>query len=491
MGNDEDVKLHDEQEETLMSDEAEDLLGEEERAAKSIDTVPRGVMKWRHLPIVVVIVVIAFVILIISVKNNDSRGNHFDNSKIHKSMDRTITTSTPTNFVRTLPPTSTTPMTPTMTTTSIPTTIPTNKPTTTVTKVTTNTNTPTNSPTTAPSTASQQEKIDWMSPAYQNPNDQPFSPPKWIQSYIQYHNSRVIGDKAKDSTLLKGTRWIQWYCAYLDGIRHCGGLGDRLKGMFESLLFAIIDRRVSLLEEWETPTHPLLRYLEPNLIDWSAQPTPTDRVKNDTAELVGIRARPNKDIMYDVIHNHPCDFPQHGANHTGIRYTGNYFTQSRVIKNAPCIRRLWERTDNNVQSTVFWTMFRFSRRMHEEANRLRGPIETNNYYVAAHIRTGNGTGWNDSLKHSDSEDWDTFSHCIQIIQDAMERRCGGHRPLAYLASDNQEAKEYVQAQHPPSTVHAPEVEIMHIDRSQSHELDNATAAYDAVVAEFKILLDST
>eukprot|EP00977_Amphora_coffeiformis_P012564 scaffold3134_cov182-Amphora_coffeaeformis.AAC.1 len=502
-----------EEEEVLASDdETEGLLGEErqalidtghpdERAAKPTPS-SKGITKWWHLLLFGVLVVV-FVVFMISPKKN-LQGNDFVNgSNITKQeVDVPKTTAVPT-VAGTLSPTTTPTTIATTSPTKAPTVAPTDTPTKTPTTIHTNTPTsgptisptsaatinPTTTPTTAFTITSQQEDIDLTSPAYQNPNDQPFSPPKWIQSYVEFHNSQVKGDVAK-STLPEDTRWIQWYCSYFDGSRHCGGLADRLKGMFESLLFGVLDRRVSLLEEWEDPPHPLLLYLEPGLIDWSAQPTQTKGV-NDTVELDAVRARPKTHVMYDVIHVHPCDFSKRADNHTGIRYTGNYFTKSTVIKKAPCAKRFSLQYDPSVQSTIFWTLFRFSQHIHDVANRLRGPINTKNYYVAAHIRTGNGTGWTDLLKHSDSDDWDTFSQCITIMQDAMEKRCGGHRPLAYLASDNQEAKEHVQAQHPPGMVHAPEVEIMHIDRSQAHELDNATAAYDAVVGEFKILLDST
>ena len=332
--------------------------------------------------------------------------------------------------------------------------------------------------------------------AYQNPNDEPYEPPAWMREYIDFHRSQI----SSDGTLVSpDTRWIQWYCAYdtkhNDGSRHCGGLGDRLKGMLQSLLFAVISRRVSLLEEWESPPHPLKNYLEPNLIDWSAQPVNNDDdAKHDTGEVYAYLAKPKKTRIYTAIHDHPCEFnkPKYGTNHTGLRYTGNYFTKQSVIQHEPCILDLWPERDPNVELTMFWTLFRFSAYIREHADLLRGPIQTRNYYVAAHIRTGNGATWDDPLRHSTTEEWDTFAFCIKVIQDAMEERCGsGYRPLAYLASDNQEAKDYVQSKLPAGAVHSPEVEIMHIDRTHSTAMENATAAYDAVLGEFKILLDAT
>jgi hypothetical protein len=273
--------------------------------------------------------------------------------------------------------------------------------------------------------------------------------------------------------------------------------------MLQSFLFAIVSRRVSLLEEWENPIHPLLYYLPPNFINWAVQPiVPTEY--NDTTEVAAYLARPQTHVIYDAIHEHPCNFelPKYNTkNHTGIRYTGNYFTKQGIIQREPCIRYLMEQhheKDKFIGRTLFWTMFDFSPDVRQHANVLRGPIETNNYYIAAHIRTGNNPHWKDEIKHNTTEEWDDFTYCIQVLQDAMEQKCDGFRPMAYLASDSPHAKEYVQAQftvHDNTTtmVHAPQVEIIHIDRSVTTDgvVQNTTSAYRTVVTEFKILLDAT
>ena len=334
-----------------------------------------------------------------------------------------------------------------------------------------------------------------LSPAYVNPNDQPFDPPDWIKPYIEFHNSQV----QQSTNMLRSaeTRWIKWYCPRNErthGNRHCGGLGDRLKGIIQSMLFGVISNRVTLVQEWGTPQHPLLWYLEPNLINYAAKHTKTP--KSNITDVLGFAARREKDAIFYAIHEKPCNFelPKYGTqNYTGVRYTGNYYTKQSILQTASCMKKMWKSKtkDYNIVSTLFWTLFRFAPRVRDEADRLRGPIRMRNYYIAAHIRTGNGTSWSDPLNHNTADSWDIFSDCIRIFQDALEARCKGHRPMAYLASDNQEAKDYVQAMHPLGAVHAPEVEIYHIDRTKTNLLENTTAAYDAVMAEFKILMDST
>lgn len=360
---------------------------------------------------------------------------------------------------------------------------------------------------------SQDEKGSNASPSLNNaavaihPNDAPYDPPDWIKPYIAFHHSQIMQKEVykKDGTtktktvlLSSDTRWIQWFCPVVSkGKRHCGGLADRLKGILQALIFALVDDRVLLLEEWDTPPHPLANYLEPNLVDWTAK-----RGKTDVVVVEGYRARKeNPHSLFDALHLHPCYFrnnTEYGTNHDGVRFSGNYFTKEKIVKHEDCLKQLFQdhpvnkTKDTALHATLFWTLFRFSQATRDEANRLRGDLIPNpNYYVAAHIRTGNGTDWSDPLIHNTNAEWDEFSECITDMQNAMQAHCQGNNPPpAYLASDNEAVKAYVKSQHAPGTLQmAQEVEIMHIDRSRSTQ--NATAAYGVVLAEFKILMDAT
>ena len=322
---------------------------------------------------------------------------------------------------------------------------------------------------------------------YIHPNDAPFEAPRWIRDYVKFHKSKVL----KDGKLIAGTRWIRWFCPGGKGGRHCGGLADRLKGMLQALLFGIVDNRVVVLEEWEKPPHPLSNYLEPNLINYTAK-----TIWHHNAHTVeGYKAKEPQPIFY-TIHDHPCNFTEYGKNFTGIRYSGNFCTRHKIISKDNCTHALFKKgqvREQNAQVTLFWTLFRFSNPIHNLANQLRGPRIDASHYVAAHIRTGNGADWSDPLIHNTQKEWDKFSHCITVVQDALHEKCQGtrpQRPLAYLASDNDATKRYVQAQHPPGLIHAPEVEIMHIDKGHSAP-NSIEHAYSIVVAEWKILMDST
>jgi hypothetical protein len=336
--------------------------------------------------------------------------------------------------------------------------------------------------------------------AYVHPNDKPYEPPAWIKDYIEFHRSKV-----KDGVLAEDTQWIEWYCAYdrydklkNKSIRHCGGLADRIKGIQQSLLLGIVTNRVSLLEEWEVPAHPLTTFLEPNLIDWTARP----KNVNDVEHVHAYKLRPvNQPELANAIHDDICSFavPKNTSDWTnhfqGIRYTGKYCTRQPAIARAKCLHNLGHpkgtiKSDRNIKRTLFWTLFRFSAATSELANQLRSPrISKPDYYIAAHIRTGDGADFEDHLKDHTETSWEEYSQCITIMQDAMQTQCGGgtsHRPPVYLASDSDMAKAYIQKQHPEVQIGS--VEIEHVDKPGEQ---NHTAAFGAAMAEFKILTDST
>ena len=333
-------------------------------------------------------------------------------------------------------------------------------------------------------------------------NDRPFEPPPWIRNYLAFHRSQ-IGNATKGNALPNTARWLQWYCPHRDGKRHCGGLADRLKGMMEALILSIVDRRVLLLEEWEgtpaTGRHPLTACLEPNLIDWSTLPS------NDTSAVTEFLTFKDafgghKSDSQRLIKDEPCAFCKDGYD--GVRFTGNLLGEPERLYDSTCRGIFGNEGDKyRVFSDLFWTMFRFSARVHAEADRLRGPIvpANRNYYVAAHIRTGNFSGGEaDLLRQNTAEDWDRFVHCVRVVTGALQRRCGGDAPPAYLASDNNDAKRYVKDRVNGTYVHAPGVEQFHVDLHPSTRGDDAstgdgdaTAGYRAVMGEFKILIDAS
>lgn len=63
------------------------------------------------------------------------------------------------------------------------------------------------------------------------------------------------------------SRVLAWQCSVHE---HCGGLGDRIRGVAYALLLAIFSRR-RLVVFWEAPTEGM--YLHPHMIDWRDEHT--------------------------------------------------------------------------------------------------------------------------------------------------------------------------------------------------------------------------
>ena len=353
-------------------------------------------------------------------------------------------------------------------------------------------------------------------------NNAPFEPPSWMKSYIQFHQSAVKklqlrngpNDDDNSKSPSAKVQWLQWYCNWqsVDGKqpqRHCGGLADRIKGMLEALILAKVDHRVVLLEEWEgTPStgpHPLTDYLQPNAIAWNMTlPSSFANSNNSTTEIsefptftdsFGASKSPEQLIVKKA----PCTF---SSSSTGIRFTGNLLSAEDVLTDAKTCQGQFgsDPWQGPLYAYLFWTMFQFTPRVHAHADVLRGPVHRN-YYVAAHVRTGNFTAhYADKIRQASTKAWDTFADCVDAVARALHEKCGTVPPV-YLASDNDNAKRYIQSKVASSsnkTIHvqAPDIEMMHIDlhseeAKHKNDDDHATAGYLAVWAELKILIDST
>ena len=310
-------------------------------------------------------------------------------------------------------------------------------------------------------------------------DDPPFVPPDWIREYIAFHKSRI-----KENQLINGARALQYHCLHgsHSGYKgRCGGLGDRLKGILTGFLSSVSDNRVFLID-WDDVT-PLSDYLAPAHINWLAQPTFDNTKKRDWVWL-------NKDKRHPMVIN-PCELR---SNASMVMYRCMYFRSQRRM-NTSCVQSFFKEgivTDTNMFNNIFWTLFQWTDRTKEAARRLLGPVNPK-YFVGVHIRTGgNSTSFVDQTRHSTLQDIEAFSSCATLVQKALEEKCG-KAPAVYVMSDNHEAKKLAKKLMVKDgvDVHASDVEVYHIDRSNVSLIEDLTSANDAVWGEFKILMDAT
>lgn len=309
---------------------------------------------------------------------------------------------------------------------------------------------------------------------YKSENDIDFDPPEWIRDYIQFHNNHAKRGRLVETT----TKYLQYECLHT-GLRRenrCGGLGDRIKGIIMGMLFSIIDDRVFLVN-WDDWTS-LSDYLVPAHIDWLAQPRQNT---NTTVENFWVPSD-----KYHPYMETPCLWR---SNATGVKY------RSAVLKavkkmNQTCVKEIFQgkEVDELMWHTIFWILFRFTDRVKSTAHRILGTINPK-YYVGVHIRAGgNGTSFIDPERFASLEEWQLFSDCTKLVRSELKRKCRS-QPSVYVASDNEHAKQFMKGH--GSDVHAAQVEIYHIDRSDMTLVHNLTSATDAVWAEFKVLMDAT
>jgi hypothetical protein len=136
--------------------------------------------------------------------------------------------------------------------------------------------------------------------------------------------------------------------------------------------------------------------------------------------------------------------------------------------------------NNNVLDPLYYwgfhTLFRFSNRVIQRANRMRQSVLLNMPYVAMHIRTGIIPG-DVLVRHNDKQEWKQFITCGHIVQHALAIKCGGEvddenhtahprRYDLYLAADHDNVKKYaISIDDSIKTIH--HLNIFHHDK-QDH-----------------------
>jgi hypothetical protein len=302
----------------------------------------------------------------------------------------------------------------------------------------------------------------------------------------------------KDASLAQARPpWLQWVCLQRGA---CGGLGDRIYGMIMGLYMSLLSGRLYLIREWESPAtaHPLEDYLQANLVQWKAK---TDANRRPAAMLTTVDNR-NHPLLLD-----PCGL---ATDPRDYELRNNLMTYEGIFRQTDCLQDYWKEagggpppTDNRSLAHIgFWTLFRFTARVEEQARILLRQVglvaaasSPHPFYLAVHIRTGQGQTWQDPARHDGVENMEAFYQCTRRLQDAVQKRCTlASRPPVYVAADTVDAKEFFQthsANDDGSLKANLQMEVFHIDRSVTHKLQNVSAAYDNVWGELKVLIDAT
>ena len=332
-----------------------------------------------------------------------------------------------------------------------------------------------------------------------------FKVPSWMASHVQFQNEWMISESTSRHSRLpqysvstNETRppLLIWTC---QGKGFCGGLGDRIYGIIMGLYIAMLTQRIYLVQEWKGPDapRPLSAYLQPNHLHWRAMVSP------DVLDKMGILSTIDN-------REHPLLLEPGTINNDKRDYylRNNIMTYESLLVQSTCLQDYWNqqggRNDSRPLSNVgFFTLFQFTERVDALALSLlrsskvidesmeKKEISATKKFLALHIRTGQGKTWDDPERHSGIQNLQRFDECAVRLQEAVQKRCGWS-PDVYIASDNDEAKDFFLTRHRKdgSFKAAMNLEVFHIDRTKTGMLTDVATAYDQVWGELKVLIDA-
>lgn len=274
--------------------------------------------------------------------------------------------------------------------------------------------------------------------------------PEWIRDYIHFHRASI-----NDTNLVADAQFLLYQC---EG--SCAGIGGRLKTMIKSLYASICSDRVLLIHA--PSPFPLEKYLEPNLLQWNASSklttTHVHHVFRRGSNMSLPHAYPGIQLqmlqgtdmmdMNDVWNSDVCQ---------------SFFRRKNVS--------LVLQDEEALYRWGFLTLFRFSKAVYDRADVVKKQAGLSGSYVGLHLRTNKGENWNDP--HRRFEGVESYLQCFQYFRDIYGLKAG------YIAADNLQIKSNLQSLD-KSLTFANELQIFHIDKSISRELEIKLSPTDSL-----------
>jgi hypothetical protein len=342
-------------------------------------------------------------------------------------------------------------------------------------------------------------------------------PPQWIESYIEFHNDRVVVENGTNSARLKpGTKYLLYSCD-----AWCGGIGDRINGILTLFYVAMTTNRVLLIDH--PNPFPLTETLVSNRVNWN--------VPKESLPPAGKVYRSIDSFNFPYLME-PCELEK---DNEGLQIHVNQWYGEKFIWNSICMKRyLMNKNATNVGPEDFrhmyrwgfWTLFRFNKNVLRRADELKlmaglplldsdRPIDNNRTsqspqrkgattsndtihkekhideyleyapYIGVHIR---------GERHTGEENHRKFLECAQGLQKQimLEQHNQPPRPIfiaddSYPGRDDLPVKKVIQSWDPDS-VRIANSDVFHTD--QTRNARNATIGNLDAYAELVILLDS-
>eukprot|EP00527_Entomoneis_sp_CCMP2396_P004641 CAMPEP_0198153166 /NCGR_PEP_ID=MMETSP1443-20131203/62952_1 /TAXON_ID=186043 /ORGANISM="Entomoneis sp., Strain CCMP2396" /LENGTH=398 /DNA_ID=CAMNT_0043819409 /DNA_START=186 /DNA_END=1382 /DNA_ORIENTATION=- len=322
--------------------------------------------------------------------------------------------------------------------------------------------------------------------------------PLWISLYTKDHRRSACEMKSitkshqnKDLTK-RHVGFIRWVCR---NKKECGGLGDRLYGIVMTFYIAMLTNRTLILEGWsDQGVAKMADFLEPALIAWDA---PISHANPAQTNLIKIMDKRNHPLLLE-----PCNQLVSGKSNAVVEVQNNIMTYDHILRNSDCFKQYCgpfggcSDDDRSLFHLGFWTLFRFTPGLVNQANLLRraAGLVDGQAYISMHVRTGQGETWDDPLRHNGDENLNRFYQCGCKLQQAMQKYCTNisYKPSVYIAADNNYAKSRIQRWDSSDTFKSEsDIEVVHIGKTRYEEIKDPRMAYSQVWGELKVLIDSS
>ena len=272
-----------------------------------------------------------------------------------------------------------------------------------------------------------------------------------LEDYAKFHNEQLQRMKSGDSHI----RTLTWSCF---NPVSCCGIGDQLYNIQQTLVYAIISKRVLSLH-WNPTSYKTMKYLRPNKVDWTYfNETQGMQTYHSKAQYrVGIpRTVEYYEPFYkqllseDHIHmtvNHDLQVPFI----RGIRMAATSPNINETLAQFGIIKLLIE-SDNSTSvpleifsGELLRYLFHFEKTIADKVELVQQKLGVlNTPYLAVHIRTGffgmkqdEGSRFHSRKAFRNPIDWEKTIKCSI----RLSKRLLGQKHPIYLATDSNVVKE--------------------------------------------------
>ena len=272
-----------------------------------------------------------------------------------------------------------------------------------------------------------------------------------LESYRTFHKSQV-----EKTVVGQPVNSLTWYC-----ITGCGGIGDRMKGMYSAFLLALAMNRTFFIYQSEEVQKSM--YIEPNAIDWRPVNGCKKMYPDETLEHFGHTSYwlqklfGDNDNFHMVINKMILKHNLFVSSIRGIGRLTKDISRSSLGQSLPLLRVLLSLSQTQklhcLQSVIHQYLFQVPQQVVREAASALAMLNLHpQKFVSVHIRTGFMNSWlgeillkksffNGARFARTQASWRGMIDCALRIADSIL----GNHSLLLVSSDDQEPKDWAVA----------------------------------------------